>query len=582
MRELENIKMAKKKTKIKTSKKAIEDSRLIPNQNEVIVRMYRQGLGDCFLLALPTKEDQTKYVLIDCGIHMRQTEGRKRLLEVSENICRATNNHLHVVVPTHEHADHLVGFVQKGSPFLKHDNVKIDEVWFAWTEKFGDPQADQLRANRAIARSVVEEAVKKMRTNINLEEMAARIDNALGFEMMDSPKSSEKTVDESSLSKKLKKLSEENPMKSAIYTSFNNYFENQYSFLGAAAAGSKPRRPSSNEKALCLLSLLGDPKYHEPGDTITLENVADIQVYVLGPPRTSKLLNKDSPSKVRGGDKHEYKETYLDGSSSSIAFGLSPSLNVKTGVAEKLRFPFPEGHGLPPNKVSFYKDKYKNSKKWRGIDHDWLGSTESLALHLDGDTNNTSLVLAFELGEPGSGSVLLFTADAQVGNWLSWRDQDYGHRGEKISADDLMRRTDLYKVGHHGSHNGTIRNDPRENPDQGGSPFGLELMNDIIAMIPVHYDAVRKNMPHPWRMPHKPMYDKLREKSGRRVLRSDDSIKPLHTSEPADLVPSSSEWEAVPGKKNCKWRKSEEVFTHGTETNSADEPLYYDVSFPIK
>ena len=38
-----------------------------------------------------------------------------------------------------------------------------------------------------------------------------------------------------------------------------------------------------------------------------------------------------------------------------------------------------------------------------------------------GETNNTSLALAFELIEKGRvGKVLLFPADAQVGNWLSW------------------------------------------------------------------------------------------------------------------------------------------------------------------
>jgi hypothetical protein len=47
-----------------------------------------------------------------------------------------------------------------------------------------------------------------------------------------------------------------------------------------------------------------------------------------------------------------------------------------------------------------------------------LGLAGRLALQLDSDTNNTSLVLAFELGK--SGRVLLFPGDAQVGNWLSW------------------------------------------------------------------------------------------------------------------------------------------------------------------
>ena len=44
-----------------------------------------------------------------------------------------------------------------------------------------------------------------------------------------------------------------------------------------------------------------------------------------------------------------------------------------------------------------------------------------LALQLDSVTNNTSLVLAIE--RIADGKVLLFPADAQEGNWLSWHDE---------------------------------------------------------------------------------------------------------------------------------------------------------------
>jgi hypothetical protein len=69
-----------------------------------------------------------------------------------------------------------------------------------------------------------------------------------------------------------------------------------------------------------------------------------------------------------------------------------------------------------------------------------------LALDLDNATNNTSLALAIELG-PG-GKVLLFPADAQVGNWFSWRDQSWkDDKGRDVTVDDLLARTVFYKVG---------------------------------------------------------------------------------------------------------------------------------------
>ncbi len=141
---------------------------------------------------------------------------------------------------------------------------------------------------------------------------------------------------------------------------------------------------------------------------------------------------------------------------------------------------------------------------WRKIDDDWASVAGPFALQLDNKTNNTSLALAIEIGPPGAGKVLLFPADAQVGNWLSWfgpvsvrvpdpKDskpsvQDIGkvlswpgaNGAPAVTAADLLRRTVLYKVGHHGSHNATLRES------------GLKLMptarqvGDFVAMIPVN------------------------------------------------------------------------------------------------
>ncbi len=64
-----------------------------------------------------------------------------------------------------------------------------------------------------------------------------------------------------------------------------------------------------------------------------------------------------------------------------------------------------------------------------------------------------------------------------------------------MTADDLLSRTILYKVGHHGSHNATDRADPRNAVgNEIGEPFGLELMKD---MIPVDGAAARKEFTPP-------------------------------------------------------------------------------------
>src|SRR5271169_5091414 len=72
------------------------------------VRMYRQGLGDCFLLTFNPGGDE-KHVLIDCGTLGSKTTDVK-LPDVIADIDKTTNGHLHLVVGTHQHQDHLSGF----------------------------------------------------------------------------------------------------------------------------------------------------------------------------------------------------------------------------------------------------------------------------------------------------------------------------------------------------------------------------------------------------------------------------------------------------------------------------------------
>src|SRR6202011_1736435 len=125
----------------------------------------------------------------------------------------------------------------------------------------------------------------------------------------------------------------------------------------------------------------------------------------------------------------------------------------------------------------FFQDNYVAGADWRRIDGEWLGPATELALALQSYTNNTSLVLALELGELGKGDVLLFAADAQVGNWESWQTWQFDVGGRTVTGPDLLKRTIFYKVGHHGSHNATLREK------------GLELMTQdgLIAMIPVNH-----------------------------------------------------------------------------------------------
>jgi beta-lactamase superfamily II metal-dependent hydrolase len=589
------------------------DHRDSNGRREIIVRMYRQGLGDCFLMALPTESAESpKYLLIDCGVHARETDGTKRLEHVLGNIVTATGGHLDVVAATHEHADHLSGFVQKGSPFLTN-SLTLSELWLAWTERRGDAKADKLRKQRGTATEVIKKAVEQARNRAGLAggKLARELENIADFEESDTA-----AIDVDVVTSLIQEQLADKPAASVFVEP-----SEMGRPPGPGVDNSKGKReskakPSSNELALGLLSAKaekGRTRFFVPGQVATLEDVKDLRAYVFGPPRDNEMLGRSDPSKIRGrSERHRdgiYKEVYLSGGDSTRPLTLSPVLGVEsetqTGpISDDFLYPFPRqfrrkyqsmsASGQRPRIVWETSNDQDNSatsgflhttyldpaQDWRRIDGDWLQSAGQLALNLVGDTNNTSLVLAFEWGPPGKGKVLLFPGDAQVGNWLSWREQKYEAEGVTMTADDLLRRTILYKVGHHGSHNATARRDSDETTEEHplGVPFGLELMNDIVAMIPVDWQAVKKNMPDPWEMPYNKLYRRLREKSRLRVLRADESITPLRSPEEPDIVPTSEHWQPVPGLKHARWRRSAEKFQFGDNKG----PLYYDVAFELE
>jgi hypothetical protein len=515
-----------------------------------------------------------------------------------------------VVVATHEHADHLSGFVQKNSPFLK-DELEIAEAWLAWTEIRGDRQADTLRRKRGAAQRLINKAVEEARERAGRGLDGKALADHLE-ELTDFDRPAEGSVDVVDLAARVEAKQRTVTLKVA-----DDAASVGSSGLGAAKSSEKKNKPSSNELALRLLALVaGDNRvsYCEPGKMREVAGVPNLRAYVLGPPR-SDLLEKEKPTKIRGASEHDpggaYNEVYLTATGTNRALALSPRLEVEeieigSNVSLDWRFPFarryqraytlessPQSAGAqardrfvwnneqpaPPETRAFIDGVYLDrNSDWRRIDGDWLGAAETLALDLAGDTNNTSLALAFEWGPPGKGRVLLFAADAQVGNWLSWRDQTYGDA--QLTVEDLLDRVLVYKVGHHGSHNATVRRDPRvaSATDPLGVPFGLELMNDIIALIPVDYDAVKKEMPDPWKMPHEPLYRRLREKARLRVLRSDLELQPLDRRRDAeDVVPQASAWADVPGLPGVRWRRASTEFTQGTKG-----PLYYDIAIALR
>jgi hypothetical protein len=194
-----------------------------------------------------------------------------------------------------------------------------------------------------------------------------------------------------------------------------------------------------------------------------------------------------------------------------------------------LQIPLDATRGIPFFQTQYWGGhSFGDEHSWRRIDEFYLDQATDLALQLNSATNNTSLVLAIERE---NGDVLLFVADAQVGNWLSWQDLGWNIDGNEVTASDLLKRTIVYKTGHHGSHNATLKEK------------GLELMDALQwALIPVDHGMALKKR---WgKMPLENIVKALNAKTKNRVLRVDEPV-PAHIADTVNQGPEGLYYEIM-------------------------------------
>jgi hypothetical protein len=409
--------------------------------------MYRHGLGDCFLITLPrTSGDRPYYVLIDCGVVLGTADASNKMTKVVENIATVTKGEIDLLLATHEHWDHLSGFVQAKDTF--DSKLTVHELWLGWTEDSDDKLTQKLKKEKNAALAVLRLGLSRLQL-AGAAEQAAELGGILDF-------------------------------------------------FGAAKGASTADALNNVKK------MTSKKRYFVPGEDPVQSNGVPARFYVLGPPHNEKQLRKMNPSVSN-------KEAYglaLDGFQMFID-GAGAALE-----GDDEGRPFDQQYEIPfhyAETLDFFKDNYWQPKdgqnRWRRIDTDWLAGSTELALQLDSLTNNTSLAVAIELT---GGDVLLFAADAQVGNWLSWQDLKWTVDGKTVSGPDLLAHTIFYKVGHHGSHNGTLTLKEQ----------GLEQMKKLrVAMIPVDHDmAVKK---HWGKMPLDELVAALEKQTQGAVIRID-------------------------------------------------------------
>jgi len=473
-------------------------SQLVPPPAGVTIRMYRSGgLGDCFLLAFAGPADTPCYVLIDCGVFYNTPGAAPRMQRIASDIEAATGGRVDVLIATHEHWDHLSGFSFAKDVF---QGLHVGEVWVAWTEDLQHPLARQLQQRHQQALTALVAATQRLQAAH--DPRAADLQSLLAFH-------------------------------------------------GSLAAGAT----ASTREQMEFVQTLGPIRYCRPGQPpLPLPTASAVKAYVLGPPEDETLLKRSNP---RRGQVYEQPKPFSTAESSGeiqhgsfYAAALADSSGVDAPFNTQFVLPLAElaDPHLQPAYADFFRTQYgftdaSDSAAWRRIDRDWLGAAENLALDMDDDTNNTSLVLAFELPD---GRVLLFPGDAQAGNWSSWGSVRWQEGEQVITGLDLLRRVAVYKVGHHGSHNATL------------AAQGLELMerDDLMALLPVDEDQAKKKN---WKMPFGPLYERLQVKTSGRILRADTGIP----DQPVGIADS-------------RWQH----FLNQVQADSSTEGLWVEVNIP--
>jgi hypothetical protein len=412
-------------------------------------------------------------------------------MDVVEHIFESTGGYIDLVILTHEHQDHLNGIWKKNDPYF--EPFTIGEAWIAWTEDPENDVANELRRRHKDQLLSLLEARRQLALAVgDADESVVRLDALLGLELGDD----------------------------AVALNFGQM----------AAAAADPEK-SVNKQALKLVKDKASANrgffYMYPGgEPVDLEGSAGIRAYILGPPESAELIGDEDPRDNEAFPRH------LAGAL-GLSFGAAARAESATPFSRQFYVPVADAL----NQERFFSDHYGsgnageneqkntevlNNAEWRRIDNDWLFSAETLALKLNSGINNTSLVVAFEL--PASRKILLFAGDAQRGNWLSWADYIWRDGDKYVDAKDILGRTVLYKVGHHGSHNATLKGETAdEHPNLSWMGLGKHSREFTAMITAVNKWAMTRNNP-PWVHPLPSIRDALLQKTQGRVFQTDTDM----------------------------------------------------------
>lgn len=437
-----------------------------------VIRMYRLGTGDCFVVKFFAKKKESFKLMIDAGVWI----AKKTALDPKiQDLLDYVDHHVDLLVVTHEHKDHVSAFEVCEDLFLEGAKAfRADQIWMGWTEKDGDPRVQEWKEQYGTVRRALHAAHN---------QLEAAVKSAGG------PGAGDGQGDTNGM--------------------LLHFSERVTDLLGLAADD-----PANYAGALAGMAVVKDKIAKGVYQTLTpgqiqenLKGAPGIRFYVLGPPEIYKAVKTEAGGK---GESYDHNKV-LKRNSGFAAAALSAADGKPVEAA------FDSAHWIAESDAQqnpLIQSYFSEDEAWRKIDHDWLISTGELALRMDSLTNNLSLALAIEFED--SGRVLLFPGDAEFGSWASWHKIEWHEEPRKAGlhfTEDLLSRTVFYKVAHHLSHNGTAR------------ALGLEMMmdEDLAAMATLDYSNISEG----WKstMPNRAIVaELLRRTKGRLMIMNNKDL----------------------------------------------------------
>jgi glyoxylase-like metal-dependent hydrolase (beta-lactamase superfamily II) len=376
---------------------------------DVRVRMYRVGFGDFFLLTL-NPDDDPQHILIDCGVTPGKTKKGDigTIKAAARQMAKDTGGKLALIIVTHRHQDHIIGFSRCADTFAAFEN-KVGAIWMSAWEAEYDQNATAFQAElTALAADMQMHFALGAGEDPEAAELQAMLLNATGEDAGGAEP--EKEGKGGGTNKKSLEM---------LKTGFGvtpDYYKH----------GDKPKLPKALEQAGLEAEILGPP----PIDALDFMKLMDLKKGV------GQYLGADGKGSNGGGKTFD-------------PFGPAWHAEAKDYPSTAFREWEPRLKDVPAAMPP--SDKLQatvNAAQPKLL----LTAVKSL----DAFLNNQSLVVLFTF----KGKKLLFAGDAQGGNWEYWM---FGGTPTKTpSIDDLsadgkkiLGHLDFYKVGHHGSTNAT-------------------------------------------------------------------------------------------------------------------------------